>query len=125
MKESFTKENIYSLISNLKGFERVNIIEKDVAYKLVVSSINKSVSITWPYELGEVFLDYIEDEIIIFQDWFDCLDSDEVKDFINYIDDVAKRYVFNETRIHRKCFIFRSNELQYYSKGEWLNVLHP
>lgn len=125
MKSSFTKENIYELITSLSGYENIEITEKGVAYDLVLSANGKSVCITWPYELGEVFLAYIEGSTTIFEDWFECMEEDEVNDFIEYIDTVTKRYLFNETRIKEKGLLLKNHELQYQSKEGWLNVLHP
>ena len=125
MKQSFTKENIHQLISNLRGFEGLDVSEDGVAYKLVLTEGEKSVCITWPTELGEVFLDYSSNNEVIFQDWFECLESDEVGDFIIYIEQVAKRYLHFETRIERKGMILKSNELQYKTNEQWFNVLHP
>lgn len=121
----FTKENIYSLISSFSGYEELAIKEDGVAYKLTVKGNGKSVTVSWPYELGEVFLDYTDGAEIIFQDWFECLSTDEVEDFTFYIDQVCKRFLCNETRVHEKGILFFSYELQYKANERWLNVLHP
>ena len=125
MKPSFTKANIFQLISSLEGYDRKEILEEGVAYKLKLSHTQKMVEVTWPYELGEVFLDFYEDNQIIFQDWFECLESDEVNDFIEYIEEVTKRFLFNNSRVHKKGFLIKTNELQYLNNDEWLDVFHP
>jgi len=126
MKNSFSKENIYKFLTSLEGYDNKEISESGVAYKVILHHVDKSVTVTWPYELGEVFLDFAQDEEIIFQDWFDCLDSDELKDFMVYLEAVTKRFLFNDFRITKvgKLF-FKYSELQYYKESKWQNVLHP
>lgn len=125
MKSSFTKNNIFKLISALDGYERKGIVEEGQAYTLTVFGKNKSVCLTWPNELGEIFLSYSENSEVIFEDWFECLESEEVDDFISYADDVCKRFIFNESRVKTVGFILRNEELQYKLDGIWRNVLHP
>ena len=119
------KEKIFQLISSIQNFENITISEEGVAYKLLLSSGKKAVEITWPYELGEVFLSYFQNEEIIFEDWFECLQKDETKDFVEYIELVAERFIKNETKIATKGFLLRRKELQYFSGGIWQNVLQP
>jgi hypothetical protein len=125
MHLKISKEEIFQLISSIQNFENVAISEEGVAYKLLLSSGNKAVENTWPYELGEVFFSYFQNEEIIFEDWFECLEKDETKDFVEYIELVAERFIKNETKIATKGFLFRRNELQYFSGSIWQNVLHP
>ena len=124
MKKSFSKSNILKLISNLEGYENKEIEEFGEAYKLLLSHKNKKVEITWPYEIGEIFLDFFENDVVIFQDWFECMEADELTDFISYTDNVSKRFLFYKTRVKKKGFIFTSMQLQYQSKEEWRNILH-
>ena len=125
MKQSFTKENIHKLLSNLQGFESIEILQEGVAYRLTLSAGEKTILFQWRYELGEVFVEYLENEVAIFSDWFECLSSDELNDFVSYIELVARRYLYSSTRIFKNGFIFKTSVLQYQTNNGWLNVLHP
>ncbi len=125
MTRAFTKEDILRSISAFRGFEKIEIAEEGVAYRLSLYQGNKSVVFTWPFELGEVFVDYLADGAAVYSDWFECLEADEIQEFTSSIQEVAKRYLHFETRIFKKGRIFKSAELQYRHNDEWLNVLHP
>jgi len=122
MKEQFTKEVVFSYLSEWDSFEDKSIIEEGEAYKVVLCNDGKKVTITTPYEIGEFLLDFEVEGNPYYSDWFEIMD-DPIDKFMEYTKQVATNFLFNEVRVLTQgWWIFKTNQLEFLSKGIWRNV---
>lgn len=122
MKQEINKGNILGYLEAWTDFDDKVIKEEGEAYKVILSSGNKSVTITTPYEVGEYFLDFTVGCNPYFSDWYEIMD-DSLSDFMSYTKDVAGNFLFNEVRVVKKGWWFlKVDELQYFNNGSWFSV---
>ncbi|WP_036182624.1 hypothetical protein [Marinobacterium lacunae] len=124
MSEQISKGNIRKYIEAWSGFDK-EISEENNAFSVKLSSADKVVIITMPYEVGEFFLDFYMGDSPIFSDWYEIME-DPLDDFMLYTEQVVRNFLFHEVRIRKLgWWIFKSDEIQYSENCEWHNVFTP
>ena len=108
------------LKESLKEYSPTIILKYD-AYTLNATKNTKSVSITWPYPLMEVYFDFIENNKKIMSESIEFYDNETQKEFSDYIVYLIKRYFTLSTRVETLGSLLKRKELQVKINNEW----HP
>jgi len=124
MPQKLNKEAIFEYLEAWSGFDKT-ISEEGEAYTVTLSSGNKAVVITTPYEVGEFFLDFTVDDKPYYSDWYEIME-DPLSEFMAYTRQVAENFLSNNIRvISRGWWVFKTHELQFQCNGSWSNVFEP
>lgn len=110
-----------SLKSSLADYNPVLELEGD-AYKLRLNQGDKHIKVTWPYPLMEVYFDFWDGETIVFSESFEFYEKETDEELAEYITDVAKKYLTNQTRIITIGKLLKRKELQFNDGSEWISV---
>lgn len=123
MPQELNKQAIFEYLNSWSGFDK-SISEAGEAYKVILTSGNKRVVITTPFEVGEFFLHFIVDNEPYYSDWYEIME-DPLSEFMAYTRQVADNFLSNNTRVISKgWWIFKTQELQFKSNGTWSNVFN-
>ena len=121
MPQEVNKQAVFEYLNSWCGFDK-SISEEGEAYKVILSSGNKRVVITTPFEVGEFFLDFILDNEPYYSDWYEIMD-DPLFEFMAYTWQAVENFLSNSTRVtSRGWWVFKTHELQFKSNGAWFNV---
>jgi len=111
-------------LESWNGFDKV-ISEEDDAYKVTLSNKNKVVVVTTPYEVGELFLEFIIDGDPYYSDWVEIMEE-PLSEYMSYSKKVIECFLYNDVRLVSKgWWVFKTYELQFQCNGAWCNVLTP
>jgi hypothetical protein len=110
-----------SLKSSLADYNPVLELEGD-AYKLHLNQGDKRIKVTWPYPLMEVYFDFWDGETIIFSESFEFYENETHEELAEYLVDVAKKYLTNQTRTITIGKFLKRKELQFNDGSEWSPV---
>ncbi|WP_018417382.1 hypothetical protein [Teredinibacter turnerae] len=123
MPQELNKQAIFEYLNSWSGFDK-SIFEAGEAYKVILTSGNKRVVITTPFEVGEIFLDFIVDNEPYYSNWYEIME-DPLSEFMAYTWQVADNFLSNNTRVISKgWWIYKTQELQFKSNGTWSNVFN-
>ncbi len=126
MNHTFNKEGIHSFLQRLSARYPAEIVERGAAYDATYRRGGKSIVLTWPFELGEVFVCFEEGGSAIYEDWFECLESDDLPEFMEYVISIVVRYLESNTRLQEKgWWLWRRHTLEYLDGNSWRYILAP
>jgi hypothetical protein len=86
------------LLDFLDGYSS-NLSWENESYKLIVFKSEKTVEITWPYPINEVYFDFFENENKIFTEWVEFYADESLSEQCKHISYIAKRYLDLPCRI--------------------------
>ena len=72
------------LIEALFEFNPTNLGSNDV-WKILLSSKNKKIELTWPYPVMEIYFDFIESEEKVFTEWFEYYENETNEEIITEV----------------------------------------
>ena len=108
-------------LENLKDFS-VTIDMAGDAYKLDAQYESKSITVTWPYPLMEVFFDSSEGEKVFKSESIEFYDGEPVSELHDYVTYIIQNYLNHSTRIETIGSFLKRQELQINANGQWVNV---
>jgi hypothetical protein len=91
-------------------------------YRVSANSGAKRAAITWPYPLGEVFLDLTEHNEVVFSE---SVEYYEGEGFVEQVEDIAhvlRNFFHNETRVVVVGSLLKRRELQFRAGSGWVSV---
>jgi len=109
------------LCSALKEFS-VQLSCSGEAYTLKAAISEKSIKVTWPLPLREVFFDFVENGKVIFSESVEFYENETQKEMREYLIYVVKRFLNLATRIESIGRFPKRTELQVKDSEKWSSI---
>lgn len=109
------------IVESLKEYSAAITCENQ-SYKVTVNNDIKSITITWPYPLMEVFFDFAANKEIIMSESIEFYENETGEDLCDYIIKITKRFFNLPVRVETLGKILKRKELQVYQNSEWCSI---
>ena len=109
------------LTDALRGYP-ISVDWVNETYKLTARKGEKSVVVTWPYPLMEVYFDFIENDKETFSESVEFYEGESPSELCDYLTYVIKRFLNSPSRIETRGKLLKRSELQVSESGKWVSV---
>lgn len=119
MYEASTYEKIIKTVFSdfqTKLFLDNKLLEFDVIHN------DKYCTVNWPLDIGEVFIDYYENDVKVFSDWFDFYEGENDEEIVKIILSFIKLFLENQYRVITEGRIFKSKNLEIKQNDKWCPI---
>ncbi len=99
---------------------KINLADK--AYQIETSNGNRSVVVTWPLPLQEVYFDFRENDEEVLSESVEFYEGETNSELSGYVVYITRRFLELPWRIKEKGRILKTKELQVDDGSEWRAV---
>jgi len=111
----------HKLKSALKEFS-VILNWSGEAYTLKATKSQKTIEVTWPFPLMEVYFDFVENGNVAFSESIEFYENETQTDLRDYLVYVVQRFFNLPTRIETIGRFPKRTELQVKESEQWSNI---
>lgn len=119
----FSESEVKDIASELAANYVGEFIENPDNITIKLSSGSKELYIDWPkHDLAEVWMTFIQNGEDLYQDWFECMESEDKREFVEYVKSIPNKFFNQEVRVKRYGLIFRRYILESKQETGWGNI---
>ncbi|MEQ5809354.1 hypothetical protein J3369_18265 [Alteromonas sp. NFXS44] len=119
----FSESEVKEIASDIASEYTGELIEHPENITIKLCSGRKEMYIEWPkHDLAEVWMTFIQDGEDLYQDWFECMESEDKREFVQYVRSIPNKFFSQEVRVKRHGLIFRRYILESKHESGWGNI---
>ncbi len=119
----FSESEVKDIASEIATKYRGEFVEHPENITIKLNSGNKEIYIEWPkHDLAEVWMTFIQDSEDLYQDWFECMESEDKGEFVEYVKSIPNKFFNQEVRVKRYGLIFKRYVLESKKESGWSNI---
>ena len=119
----FSESEVKDIASEIADNYVGEFIENPDNILIKLSSGSKELYIEWPkHDLAEVWMTFIQGGEDLYQDWFECMESEDKREFVEYVKSIPNKFFNQEVRVKRYGLIFSRYVLESKQESGWGNI---